>query len=150
MPKNEQLQALVVQSDVELDPHDTADCERLKATVQKLEFTFAEQARDSGAKTNGLGGLFLGKDAFGKETWAHLISGSEDKYVCDIPHRAVVLLQSIDYNKAVSGSGDVTVSSLKTLAEVTQWDNGIQGKDLEERFKFIYDALVEEAQAESM
>lgn len=150
MPTDAQLRALVAQPDVELDYNDNVDREHFQAARQKLLFTFADQARASGAKTNGMDGIFLGKDVLGKEIWAHLVSGPGDKYVCDLPHRAVVLFQYINDMRAVAGVRAVPVSSLATFTEVAQWDAGIKGDTFVERFRFIYDALVEEAQSMSL
>lgn len=150
MPTDAQLRALVPQPDVELDYNDAVDRERFQAAHQKLPFTFADQARDSGAKTNGMDGMYLGKDILGKEIWAHLVSGPGDKYVCDLPHRAVVLFQYINDMRAVPGVRAVPVSSLTTFTEVAEWDAGIKGDTFVERFKFIYDALVEEAESMSL
>lgn len=67
MPTNSQLRTLATQPDAELDYNDAADRKHFQAAHQKLLFGFADQARDSGAKTNGTDGIFLGKDVLSKE-----------------------------------------------------------------------------------
>jgi hypothetical protein len=47
--------------------------------------------------------------------------------------------------RAVSGVCAVLVLSVTTLTEVAQWDTSIEDNTFVERYKFIYDALVEEA-----
>lgn len=147
MPTNTELEALVAQPDVTLDNNVTVDRENFEAEYQKHALTFTDQAPNPGAKTNRYDSLFLGEDASGNEIWASLISSRGNKYVCDLQHRAVVLFQRINDMRADPGVNAVVVSSVTTLAEVAQWDGGIMGASFVERFMFIYDALLREAQA---
>jgi hypothetical protein len=143
MPTDKQLRALVAQSDDEMDDYMNGHlaCEyhlRLKNACHKESFLFARPALLAGAWTNGIDGFFVGNDASGNEIWAHIVGGWGNMYYCDFPHRAVVLFVCVDMEREL-------VLGLNTLAEVAQWNDGVKGDSLVERFRFIYDALVEEA-----
>jgi hypothetical protein len=127
------------------------ELEQFENRSAKRSFVFARRAVEAGARTNGLDGIFLGHTAIGSEVWAHLLDGVGGDYLCDAPHRAFVLFESLHDKRAAGdrASDDdavVLVSALASLGEVSQWHAGIKGDDLVSRFQFLYDALVEEAE----
>lgn len=145
MPTEVELRNLKVINKSTLDANDANDVENFDISTTKMPFKYGP-GQNAGAKTNGIYGIYLGHTAHGNEVWAHLISGPADKFACDAPHRAFVMVHSVEDKRADADVQAVLVSSLSGLQEVSEWDGGIQGDGLVARFSFLYDALVSKAQ----
>lgn len=145
MPSDSDLCQLRRLPQVQLSGDDEDDMDLYEACNRRCGFSFAFPARSSGAQTNLRDGIYLGRKTGGGDIWAHLVGGVANTYGCDAPHRAFVSVQWVDCELEDSNLQAVVVRSLHSLAEVAEWDDGIKGQGLVERFCFIYDALVKEA-----
>jgi len=143
MPTDSDLRQLRRLPQVQLRRDDEDDMARYDACNRRRGFQFAPQARSSAAATNLEDGIYLGRKTGGGDIWAHLVGDVANTYCCDAPRRAFVSFQWVDGSDIQA----VVVRSLHSLAEVAEWDDGIKGQSLVERFCFIYDALVGEAES---
>ena len=142
MPTDSDLCQLRRFPQVQLRRDDEVDMARYDACTRRRAFQFAPEARSSSATTNFRDGIYLGRKTGGGDVWAHLVGDLANTYCCDAPRRAFISFQWVDGSDVQA----VVVRSLHSLADVAGWDDGIKGQSLVERFCFIYDALVGEAQ----
>jgi len=146
MPTEAELRQLPTFPDESLYTDDEEDMDSFKAATKKEPFWLEPtNACESGALTNGQGGIFLGHNGDGNEVWAHLAKFSGGLYVCDKPYRAMLLLQVVDDKRGANNDGPLLIKSLASLGDVTDWATGILGDNLCLRFRFCYDALVKQA-----
>jgi hypothetical protein len=146
MPTDAELRSLSAHlGGYDLDANDPGDVERYTALTKKVACLWSREGQDAGTQINASDGVFLGKSAADDEIWASLELSLSNSCLCDAPHRALVVLQSFSVRLSVAGVTFV-VSDLTSMAEVEEWHAGIKGSTLEERYAFVYDVLVAEAQ----
>lgn len=145
MPTDDELGSLREMPPLEVDAGDRLESADFDNATTKRDCIFSREGREAGTKINGLGGLLLGQNALGLDVWASLVL-EKRLCMCDVPLRAFLCLQLIDDRRRERGVHTVFIASLKSMAEVTTWHNGINGNSLAERYAFVYDVLVAEAQ----
>lgn len=145
MPTNKDLCTLKPTPPTTYDTTDPTDVANFSAAHSKSTFSFAEDACEAGARTNGVDGMWIGKDGAGNEVWASLVVGPSLNYACDGPHRAFIQFQVLEDKSDVAGVHAIILTGLPTLDTVAEWHEGITGGNNSDRYTFIYDALVQEA-----
>jgi hypothetical protein len=146
MPTNDELRALKATPAKRYDTTSATDVETFKIAHLKANFFFAKDAREAGARTNLVDGMWIGKDEAGNEIWASLVSGHH-QYACEALHRAFIHFQLLENKSGVAGVRAIVLTGLLSLDTVAEWHGSIKGGGISERYNFIYDALVEEAKS---
>lgn len=149
MPTEAELRALPETPDVEFQADDAVDCEQFEGASTKRGCFWSERGRQAGTNINRVGGVYLGRSAIGSSIWASLTTGAGTQCLCDAPSRAFLRLQSVNDRRTAPDVRAVLVTGLLSLAEVREWDSGIQGNSLADRYAFAYDVLVAEAKGDT-
>ena len=149
MPTDDELSRLPETREVEILADDTEKCKIFEAETTKESCFWPGKGKDAGTKI-GRGGecAFLGYSAQGFEVWASLMVSGPYGCCCDAPHRAFLRLQVINDRRDSPDVRAVLIAGLMKMTEVTNWDQGIQGNTLQERYAFVYDVLLDEAKNE--
>jgi hypothetical protein len=150
MPTDAELRNLPAHlDDYEFDIHIRFEEEKYALICMKEDCRFSLDGQAAGTQVNGgSDSVFLGYSAARSEVWASLWMRDPDKpdCRCDAPHRALVVMQSLCDRRLVPEIHAVLGSVLWSMGEVKEWHAGIKGNTLEERYAFVYDVLVAEAQ----
>ncbi|KAH5708171.1 hypothetical protein HBI81_256490 [Parastagonospora nodorum] len=121
---------------------------------------FSSVGRKHGTKINSIGAVLLGHTRAGMKIWASFVLTDLEEFgsyvnapqradleelgcYVDEPLRALVDLRFINDSDADPAVRDGQL--VLSMANVETWDEGIKGSNLEERYAYVYDVLLDEA-----